>query len=237
MTDKWSVRREGEVAVVAIDDGKANALSTADLRQLEALLLDVERSDAGAIVLTGRAGYFTAGLNVKLLPTLSPAQLAELIRALGETSLSLFMHPLPVVAAISGHALGAGAIFSFASDVRLFAEGPFRFGLTEVPSGMPMPTFIVEVARASAPVELQTSVILHGRIFSPAEAVSLRLGESLHSPEALLSAAMARATALAELPRSSYSVAKRRLRGPAAEHARRVLEAEIAEDLTALQGG
>ncbi|MHB8872535.1 MAG: enoyl-CoA hydratase-related protein [Myxococcaceae bacterium] len=227
---------EGEVAIITMDDGKANALSTEDFRRFEALLGEVERSDASAIVLTGRPGYFTAGMNLKLLGTLSPAGVGELVTAMGESSMKLFTHPLPVVSAISGHALGAGAIFSFASDVRMFASGAFRFGLNEVPGGMPLPSFGVEVARASAPTELHTAVVAHGRVFSPEEAVALKIGESLHAPEALLAAALARASGLAGLPRPPYTVTKLRLRGAAAESALRLLKEEVGAVVTALGG-
>jgi enoyl-CoA hydratase len=236
MTEKWTLRREGEVAIIAIDDGKANALSEGDFRRCEELLAEAEASGAGSIVLTGRAGYFTAGMNLKLLHTLTPAQIGSLVIAMGECAMKVFVHPLPIVSAISGHALGAGAIFALASDVRLFAEGPFKFGMNEVPGGLQLPSFGVEVARATAPTELHTAIVAHGRVFAPDEAVALHLGESLHKPEALLAAAIARATQLAALPRPPYTITKLRLRGPGAAQALGVLRDEVASVVKALGG-
>lgn len=233
---KLKLTRDQEVAVVTLDDGKANALATADFRAQLALLDELERSDAGAVVLTGRAGYFSAGMNLKLLPTLTPREVGELVTLMGDVALRLFTYPLPVVAAVSGHALGAGAIFSLACDVRLFARGPFRFGLNEVPGGLPLPSFGVEVGRGSIPVELQLEAIAHGRVFSPDEAVALGLGESLHEAPQLLSAAVERARKLAELPRSAYQSTKQRLRGPFSDAAKSRVPGEIAEAVRALGG-
>ena len=66
---EFQVRYEGKTAVVSIDDGKANALTTAEFASLEKALDTVAASEARAVVLTGRAGYLSAGLNLKSLGT------------------------------------------------------------------------------------------------------------------------------------------------------------------------
>jgi enoyl-CoA hydratase/carnithine racemase len=148
--------------------------------------------------------------------------------------LELFLFSKPVVAAVSGHALGAGAIFGLACDVRLFAEGAFKYGLNEVPGGLFVPTFGIVTARASAPAEHLTAMIMHGRVFAPAEALAMRIAQSVHAPEALLPAALAQATLLAELSGGGYAYTKRLLRGPMEEEARRGLPKEVAHLATAL---
>ena len=231
---QWIIKREGAVAVLSLDDGKANALTMPEFEGLSRALAEIAASDAGAMVLTGRAGYFTAGLNLKVLPTLATPDLEALITRFGQVTLELLLFPRPVVAAVSGHALGAGAIFAFASDVRLFADGAFKFGLNEVPGGLFVPTFGIVSAKASAPAEHLTSLILHGRVFGPHEALQLKIAETLHAPDALLAAAIARAAGLAELGGHGYALTKKLLRGPLAEEARRALAAEVAELGTAL---
>ena len=234
---EYTVREEGGIAVLQMDDGKANALTLAEFNSLGAALEKIRKSPAAAVVLTGRAGYFTAGLNLKVMPTLSPRELAAMIERFGEVSTDLFTFEKPIVAAVSGHALGAGAIFAFASDVRLFAEGPFKFGLNEVPAGLFVPTFGVELARAAVPVEHQTELILHGRVISPTEAKQMRIAESLHAPEQLFAAAMARAQQLAELGGDGYAATKRNLRGVAARHVRDRILIEVEQLGRALGSG
>ena len=138
---QWVIKREGPIAVLSMDDGKANTVLVAEFDGLARALEEIKACDAAAVVLAGRPGFFSAGLNLKVLPTLSQSEVQRLITRFGEVVLELFVFPRPVVAAVGGHALGAGAIFGFASDVRLFAEGAFKYGLNEVPGGLFVPTF------------------------------------------------------------------------------------------------
>jgi len=226
----WQVRHEAEIAIVSLDDGKANALLVPEFQGLEKALDEIEASRALSVVLTGRLGFFSAGLNLKVLATLPIEGKRELVAAMGSAVLKLFLFPKPVVAAVTGHALGGGAMLGLASDVRLFAEGPFRFGLNEVPAGMFVPSYAIELAAAALPANLMTQMVVHGKVVSPAEALALGLAEAVHPPEALLSAAVARANVLSQLSGSGYAMTKKLVRGPAAESAR----SKVPEELEAL---
>lgn len=228
------IERDGSVAVLAMDDGKANAFTMPEFEGLARSLRELEQSDCTAVVLTGRPGYFTAGLNLKVLPTLSTPELEALITKFGEVVISLMTFPRPVVAAVSGHALGAGAIFAYASDVRIFAEGAFKIGLNEVPGGLFVPTFGIVTAKLAMPAPLLTTMVMHGRVFGPADALQLGIAESLVAPDALRATAIARAAALGELGGHGYALTKKLLRGPLAEEARKNLAAEVAQLGTAL---
>jgi enoyl-CoA hydratase len=231
---QWIIKREGPIAVLSLDDGKANTVLVAEFDGLARALEELKASDASAVVLTGRPGYFSAGLNLKVMPTLSHPELQKLITRFGEVVLDLFVFPKPVVAAVTGHALGAGAIFGFASDVRLFAEGAFKYGLNEVPGGMFVPTFGIVTARAAVPSQHLTRLVMHGQVFSPGEALQLGVAENVHAPDALLPAALARARQLAELAGVGYAYTKELLRGPSAAEARRALPNEVGHLATAL---
>ncbi len=231
----WQVRYEAQLAIVSLDDGKANALLVPDFESLEKALDEVEASKALAMVLTGRAGFFSAGLNLKVLGTLPLEGKRALVEAMGHAALKLFLFSKPVVAAVSGHALGGGAMLGLAADVRLFADGPFRFGLNEVPAGMFVPSYAIELAAAALPASRMTEFVVHGRVVSPAEALAIGLTEKVCPPEALLAAAVARATALTDLSGIGYATTKRLVRGPTASLARARLPEEL-DSLAALLG-
>ncbi len=231
----WQVRYEAQVAIVSLDDGKANALLVPEFEGLERALDEVEASKTLAMVLTGRAGFFSAGLNLKVLGTLPLEGKKALVAAMGSAVLKLFLFSKPVVAAVSGHALGGGAMFGLASDVRLFADGPFRFGLNEVPAGLFVPSYAIELAAAALPASRLTEMVIHGRVVTPPEALALGLAEKVCPPEELLSAAVARATALTDIAGTGYATTKRLVRGPAAASARARLPAEL-DALAAMLG-
>lgn len=225
----WQVTFEGEVAIVSLDDGKANAVLTPEFDGLREALDRVAASEARATVLTGRPGYLSAGLNLKQLPQLSLDEKKDTVRAMGEAVLALFLFEKPVVCAVSGHALGAGAMFALAADVRVFAEGPFRFGLNEVPAGLFVPSFGIELARAVVSASRLTELVVHGRVLTPQEALSMHVAETVHAPESLMAAAMMHARHLASFSGAGYALTKRLVRGPHADRARASLPGELDE--------
>ncbi len=102
----WTMRRDGEVAVLTLDDGKANTFAGPEFAGLEAVLDEAATSDARACVLTGRAGFLSAGLNLKVMAAASLEEKRALVTGMGSSMLKLFLFPKPVVTAVSGHALG-----------------------------------------------------------------------------------------------------------------------------------
>ena len=226
---QWQIRSEGEVAIVSLDDGKANALLVPEFKGLEAALDEVKAGPAKACVLTGRTGFFSAGLNLKAMAGMSLDELKALISAMGSAVLKLFLFEKPVVSAVSGHALGAGAMFGFGADVRVFAEGSYKFGLNEVPAGLFVPTFAVELARSAVSSSRITELVVHGRVLSPMEALTMHVAESLHAPDSLIAAAVMRAKALATLSGPGYALTKRLVREQSAELSRARLSGELDE--------
>lgn len=231
----WKIERDDDVAIVSLDDGKANALLVPEFKGLEATLDEVERSNANSVVLTGRPGFFSAGLNLKALGSLSLDEKKELVAAMGSAVLKLFLFSKPVVAAVSGHALGGGAMFALAADVRIFADGSFRFGLNEVQVGLFVPSYAIELARAAVSTSRLTDLVMHGRVLSPMEALEMHVADAVHAPGALMSAAMIRARDLAKLNGTGYTITKRLVRAPGAELARSKIPGELAE-LAAMLG-
>ncbi|MBL9038148.1 MAG: enoyl-CoA hydratase/isomerase family protein [Archangium sp.] len=231
----WQIRYDGDVAVLQLDDGKANALLVPEFASLERALDEIAASKATAVIITGRPGFFSAGLNLKVLSSLSMPDKRTLVAAMGTAVLKLFLFPKPVVAAISGHALGGGAMFALAADVRLFADGAFRFGLNEVPAGLFVPSYAIALASAAISPSRMTELVVHGRVLSPAEAHSMHVGEAVHAPESLMQAAMLRAKSLSELSGTGYAITKRLVRGPLADAARAKIPAEL-DELAAMLG-
>src|SRR3954454_7431827 len=118
---------DGDVAVIRVDDGKANALSHAVIDALEAALHKAG-TEAKAVVLVGREGKFSAGFDLKTM-TAGPEQAIGLLKAGIELALSVYLSPIPVVVAATGHGLAMGAILLMAADLRIGAEGPYKIGM------------------------------------------------------------------------------------------------------------
>jgi enoyl-CoA hydratase len=221
-------RSDDGIARLAFDDGKVNAMALPLFDALNAALDRAERERPAAIVISGGAGVFSAGLDLKLLPTLAADDLRRTIVAFGRTMLRIFGFPIPTIAAVGGHAIAGGAILAFACDVRLFAEGPFRLHLNEVAIGLPLPTWALAIARSAIPTRWQTEAILHARAYAPAAALERGIVDAVVPADRLLAEADARATALRGLDLAAYATSKARHRAPAVESAAARLESEVA---------
>ncbi|MBK9035532.1 MAG: crotonase/enoyl-CoA hydratase family protein [Myxococcales bacterium] len=210
--------QEDKVAVVAMDDGKANALSIQMIDELLAALERAER-EAGAVVLTGRADKFCAGFDLRVMMS-GPEQAIALLTRGAELLLRLFEYPLPVVMAVSGHALAGGVLVVCTGDVRIGADGPYKLGLNEVAIGLPVPLLAMELARARLlPTELTRATLL-AQIYNPTEAKAAGYLDQVVAVDALAPTALAEAKRLAALPRAAYSGTKQRLRADVAKFIR-----------------
>jgi enoyl-CoA hydratase len=219
MSERIRVEIEGGVARITLDDGKANAMSPAWFAELEAALDRAER-EAGAVVVRGRAGFFSGGLDLKLLPTLAPEALRELARAFARTMLRVHVLPVPIAAAVTGHAIAGGAVLALACDLRFAADGAFRFQMNEVAIGIAMPDWMTAIAETVASGSTLTELLLHARAFGPREALARGLldgvAEPGEDPEAAARAALA---PIAALNRAAFAETKRRLRAERHAHA------------------
>src|SRR5437867_4558248 len=174
------------VAQITLDDGKVNAMALAFFEELNAALDRAERERPGGVVIAGRAGVFSAGLNLKVLPTLPPDELRTTMLAFGRTMLRVFTFPIPTVAAVSGHAIAGGAMLAFACDLRFMADGAFRLHLNEVAIGLVLPTWAIMLAQSAVPPRWQTEAILHARAYAPTEAAERAIIDGVVAPGELL---------------------------------------------------
>ena len=222
-----SYELQGRVAVVTIDDGKANAIS----HQVAADVHDAlarARDEADAVVLAGRPGRFSAGFDLATM-TSSDEAARNLLSAGAELAIEVFTYPKPVVIACTGHALAMGAILLFCSDLRIGAEGSFKIGLNEVAIGMPVPRFAVGLGRERLTHAEFTRAINHATVYDPEAAVAAGFLDRVVPPEETVSAAVADAAELAaRLHPAGFATTRVNCRGDLAATLRHELAADVA---------
>lgn len=219
---------DDNIARIRLDDGKANAMFLPWFEALNRALDQAEKDKPGAVVIAGRAGMFSAGLNLKVLPTLSAEDLRTTLTVFGRTMLRVFTFPIPTVAAITGHAVAGGAMLAFACDLRHMAEGPFRLHLNETAIGLILPTWAITIAQAAVPHRWHTEAILHARAYGPDEAFERGIVDGVSRPaEHLLADACAAAAPLAALDQPAYAVSKARHRAMVVQWASELVESEM----------
>jgi enoyl-CoA hydratase len=216
--------RDG-VRVLALARPPVNAIDLGLVQALGAALADAE-ADAGcrALVLTGAAGVFSAGIDTRRIPAYDAAQRAEMLRGLNRTVLALYAFPKPAVAAISGHALGGGLVLALCCDVRVAARGAFRLGLLEAIAGVPFPAGPLTAVRAELSPERARRLALTSVVFGPEDPLAEGVVDRVVAPEALPGEALAEARTLLAQP--AFAAVKRQLRAEAVAKLRHIVAAD-----------
>jgi enoyl-CoA hydratase len=227
MADSVTLARDQDVAVITLDDGKANALSFAVIDSLNEALTEAE-SSAKAVTIVGRDGKFSAGFDLKVM-TGSIDDARRLLSAGAMLGLRIFTFPIPVVLGVTGHALAMGGILTTTADYRVGADGPYKIGLNEVAIGMPVPSFGVELCRDRLAKAWFTRCVQHATLCSPTDAVAAGFLDEVVALDDVPARTLAVAAHLAETVHPvPFRMTRETVRGSLAEELRAGLEADMA---------
>jgi len=225
---KIHYQSENEVAFIRMDDGKANAMDFVFFEEMNQTLDRVESEGAKTLIITGRPGYFSAGLDIKLMPALAPGDLNALAETFARTLLRVFSLPIPTIALSSGHAIAGGAMLFFACDLRFALEGPYRIQMNEMMTGIPFPSWMLLIGRFAIPAPFFVEAFLHAKAYSPEEARERGMCHGLtKGEEDAMTVAMARAGHLKSLNSHAYRTSKKRLSAAEVERVLAMLKDEL----------
>ena len=202
----------GAIREVRLNRPPVNALSTEFLRAIGQALEEASRDGARAVVLSGAPGIFSAGLDLPLLVRLDRSGVEGLWRELYALMKCLASSPIPIAAAITGHAPAGGTVLALFCDWRVAARGDFKLGLTEVQVGIALPQVILAALRRQVGPRQAERLAVSGVMISPEEALSAGLVDELASPEEVVNRALAWCQRLVELPSEAMSDTRRRAR-------------------------
>ena len=118
----------------------------------------------------------------------------DAVRAIGES-------PVPMVAAIAGHAPAGGCVLALCCDYRVMAEGPFRIGLNETQVGLVAPEGIQHLLRRVVGAYRAERMLIAGEMVESARAFEIGLVDELAAIDAVGTRALAWLEALLALPR------------------------------------
>jgi len=214
------------VAVLRIDDGKVNVISHRVIDLLHKYLDNAE-GEARAVAIVGRPGKLSAGFDLTEM-TASVERARALVGAGGKLLMRIFGHPQPVVVAVTGHALAAGALLTLACDTRIGADGSAKIGLNETAIGMGLPTYATELAAARLSPAHLTRGAIQAEIYDPAGAVKAGYLDRVVPSAECEATSIAEARRLGELRTGAYSHTKLRLRGALIERVASGIDADMA---------
>jgi enoyl-CoA hydratase len=203
--------KTGAISLIQLNrPQKKNSLNSELRREMEAALTEIGADPSlRAVIITGGKEIFCAGADVAELREATSAELiyrhAREFQLLFDQVESL---PQPVIAAVSGYALGGGCELALACDFRIASETA-QFGLPEIKIGaFPAGGGTQRLPRLIGPAKAK-EMILAGDPISAEEALSLGLVTKVVPKERLLEEANTFAWRLASLPRLAMEASKR----------------------------
>jgi enoyl-CoA hydratase/carnithine racemase len=199
---------EHAVGVVRLDRPKMNALDIAMQDQLKEVAEEVAgRTDVRAVVLWGGEKVFAAGADIKEMQRMSYTDMVERGGALQAAFDAVARIPKPVVAAVTGYALGGGCELTLCADIRVAADNA-KFGQPEILLGLiPGAGGTQRLSRLVGPAKAK-DLIFTGRMIDAAEGHRIGLVDQVVPAEEVFATAHAWAAKLASGPAYALRAAK-----------------------------
>ncbi|HTN20113.1 MAG TPA: enoyl-CoA hydratase/isomerase family protein [Pelobium sp.] len=216
---------QDSVAIIALDRGKSNAMNEQMLDELKKMIVSIEQdANIYGVILTGKHGFFTAGLDLIELYGYDEAQMKTFWAKFLDFIKILTSFKKPLISAISGHSPAGGCVLALCSDYRVMAEGDYIIGLNEVPVGIIVPDSIFElyafwIGKANAYRNL-----LEGKLMGSAEAKSIGLIDATSSIDSLMTVALKKMSGYLQFEQNTWQQSKLNLR--------KALIAKMNEDQT-----
>ncbi|GGY87636.1 enoyl-CoA hydratase/isomerase family protein [Streptomyces poonensis] len=196
------------VGTLRLDRPPMNALDIATQDRLKELAEEAaRRDDVRAVVVHGTEKVFAAGADIKEMQAMDHAAMVARARALQDSFSAVARIPKPVVAAITGYALGGGCELALCADYRIAAANA-KLGQPEIKLGLiPGAGGTQRLARLIGPSKAK-DLIFTGRVVGADEALALGLVDRVVPAEETYARAHAWAAELARGPAIALRAAK-----------------------------
>ncbi|MER5401496.1 enoyl-CoA hydratase-related protein [Streptomyces sp. NPDC002599] len=196
------------VGTIRLDRPPMNALDVATQDRLKELAEEATiRPDVRAVVLYGGEKVFAAGADIKEMQAMDHAAMVVRSRALQDSFTAVARIPKPVVAAVTGYALGGGCELALCADYRIAGDNA-KLGQPEILLGLiPGAGGTQRLSRLIGPSKAK-DLIFTGRMVKADEALTLGLVDRVVPAADVYTEAHAWAARLAQGPAIALRAAK-----------------------------
>ena len=199
---------EDAVGTIRFDRPKMNALSSLVQEEIRSAAAEAAtRDDVRAVILYGGPKVFAAGADIKEMADLSYTDMVARSERLQSAFTAVTRIPKPVVAAVTGYALGGGCELALCADIRIAGAGA-TLGQPEILLGViPGAGGTQRLARLVGPARAK-DIIFTGRFVPADEALAIGLVDKVVPDQEVYDAALAWARRLAQGPAFALRAAK-----------------------------
>jgi len=208
MTDLVRLEISEGIATIRLDRPPMNALNIEIQEGLrEAATAAARDEKVRAVVVYGGEKVFAAGADIKEMSGMSYVDMAGRAGALSSAFDAIAQIPKPVVAAVTGYALGGGCELALACDWRVVADDA-KLGQPEIKLGViPGAGGTQRLSRLVGPARAK-DIIMSGRMVDAAEALRIGLADQLAAAAGVYDAAVAMVSGYVGGPAQALKAAK-----------------------------
>ncbi len=181
-----------------------NQMNPDGFAALEDALTKASEDKGVRVLMLGSAadGFYSNGLDPAAVHGRSAAEIEKLIEFFFSVLKKVLFFPVPVVACISGHAMGYGAMLALFSDYRFMIDKGARIAFPEINIGISLPVFVVRVLQDVVGPAAARDLLYLGKALKGPDALELGLVDELHEADKIEDKARALAKKLAGLSAS-----------------------------------
>lgn len=204
---------DGAIGTIRLDRPPMNALNVVVQEEIRAAAEEASRrTDVRAVVLYGGPKVFAAGADIKEMVEMTYSDMAARANALSSAFDSVARIPKPVVAAVTGYALGGGCELALTADFRVCGDNA-KLGQPEILLGIiPGAGGTQRLPRLIGPARAK-DLVYTGRFVDAEEALSIGLVDRVVPPDDVYGAAVEMAARYATGPAMALRAAKQAIDG------------------------
>jgi enoyl-CoA hydratase/carnithine racemase len=212
---------EDGIIIAAFENGKGNTITLDTVKAIGEIVKQANTDDAiKGIILTGTGKVMSSGFDLPMFLSLKNLdEVVAFFKIEEPILLDLFMCKKPVIAAINGHAVAAGMIFSMACDYRIMADNPkLKFGMSEIKIGLPLSVVQAGVLRFGLNSDkTYRDVMYFGEMFTPEQAKAIGAIDELLPADQLIERSKELICKFIDNPGRAFIKLKEGLKNPAAD--------------------
>jgi enoyl-CoA hydratase/carnithine racemase len=206
VAEAWVKQIEhGDVRELRMNRPPVNAFTGEFLGQLRAAIERATQEEMKGIVLSGLSGRFSAGFDLPFLLSLDRTEIAKTWQELYGLIRTIAASPIPIVAAMTGHAIAGGTVIAMFCDQRVMAAGDYKIGLNEVQVGIHLPPIVLGCLKRLVGSRVAEYLAVMGPLLSPEKALEFGLVDELHEPDSVVNRAVEWCQRVVALPEAAMS--------------------------------
>jgi len=194
---------DGGIRELRLARPPVNALNSEMVETLLEAVRSAQADGTRALVLSGRPGLFSAGLDVPELLELDRDGMVTFWNDLFGLLEALARSPIPVATAITGHSPAGGTVIALFTDYRIQTEGDFKLGLNEVQVGLVVPPVIHQALVRLIGAYPAERHLVAGQMITAEHALEIGLVDELQPADQVVSRAVDWCRTLLALPQHS----------------------------------